>query len=60
MLYWIIAFFVLALLFSAVGFSGAAATFSSIAQLLAVVFAVLFIASIVMGGFRNAASGSMP
>lgn len=60
MIYWIAVFFILAVAFSALGFSGAAATFGSVAQILAVIFAVLFIASIIMGGFRRAASGSLP
>jgi len=47
MLSWVITFFILAVLASIFGFWGLAGTFASIAQFLAVLFAVLFIASLV-------------
>lgn len=47
MLNWIITFFILAVLASILGFGGLAGTFSQIAQFLAVLFVVLFVASLV-------------
>ncbi len=46
MLNWIITFFVLAIIASLLGFGGMAGTFSSIAQFLAGIFVILFIASL--------------
>ncbi|MCA9571018.1 MAG: DUF1328 domain-containing protein [Myxococcales bacterium] len=60
MLYWIIAFFILALVAGAFGFSGLAAGFSWVAQLLAVLFVGLFLASIIFNGVNRAASGHTP
>lgn len=60
MVYWIVVFFILALVAGALGFSGMAAGFSWIAQLLAVVFIGLFLASIIFGGMNRAASGHTP
>lgn len=47
MLNWIITFFILAVLAAILGFGGLAGTFSQIAQFLAVLFVVLFVASLV-------------
>lgn len=45
MLGWIISFFVLAVVAALLGFGGLAGTFSQIAQFLAVLFIILFVAS---------------
>jgi uncharacterized membrane protein YtjA (UPF0391 family) len=47
MLNWIITFFVLAVIAAVLGFGGLAGTFASIAQFLAGLFLVLFIASLI-------------
>jgi uncharacterized membrane protein YtjA (UPF0391 family) len=47
MLNWIITFFVLAVLAAVLGFGGLAGTFSQIAQFLAVLFVILFVASLI-------------
>jgi len=47
MLNYVITFFLLAILASVLGFGGLAGTFSQIAQILAVIFVVLFLASLV-------------
>ncbi len=47
MLNWVITFFILAILASVFGFWGLAGTFSQIAQFLAIIFVVLFVASLV-------------
>lgn len=47
MLSWIITFFVLAVLAAVFGFGGLAGTFASIAQFLAGLFVILFIASLI-------------
>lgn len=47
MLNWIVTFFVLAILAAIFGFGGLAADFAGIAKLLALVFVVLFLASII-------------
>jgi uncharacterized membrane protein YtjA (UPF0391 family) len=47
MLSWIITFFLLAVLASVLGFGGLAGTFGSVAQFLAMVFVVLFVASLI-------------
>lgn len=47
MLNWIVTFFILAILAALLGFGGLAGTFSQIAQFLAVVFVVLFVASLI-------------
>lgn len=60
MLRWILIFFVLAIVAGGFGLSGLAASFSWLAQLLAVVFVGLFIVSIVMGGIQNATAGNIP
>ena len=49
MLNWVITFFILAVLAALLGFGGLAGTFSQIAQFLAVLFVVLFIASLIFG-----------
>ncbi|MCB0071441.1 MAG: DUF1328 domain-containing protein [Caldilineaceae bacterium] len=49
MLRWAIAFFVIALIAAIFGFSGVAGVATNIAWILAVIFLVLFIASLVMG-----------
>ncbi len=60
MLYWAVVFFVLAIVAGAFGMSGLASGFSWIAQVLAVLFVGLFLASIVINGARSAAAGSTP
>jgi uncharacterized membrane protein YtjA (UPF0391 family) len=47
MLNWVITFFILAVLAALLGFGGLAGTFSQIAQFLAVLFVVLFVASLI-------------
>jgi uncharacterized membrane protein YtjA (UPF0391 family) len=47
MLNWIVTFFILAVLAALLGFGGLAGTFADIAKFLAVVFVVLFVASLV-------------
>lgn len=49
MLSYVITFFILAVLAALLGFGGLAADFSGIAQFLAVIFVVLFVASLVYG-----------
>lgn len=49
MIGWAITFFLLAIVAAMFGFGGLAGTFASIAQLLTVLFVVLFIASLVYG-----------
>jgi len=56
MLNWIVTFFILAVLAAFLGFGGLAGTFSQIAQFLAVLFVVLFAASLVY----SAISGRKP
>ena len=46
MLSWVITFFILAVLASLLGFGGLAGTFAGIAKFLAILFVVLFIASL--------------
>jgi uncharacterized membrane protein YtjA (UPF0391 family) len=53
MLYWAAVFFVIALIAAVFGFGGIAAGASSIAQVLFFVFLVLFIISLIAGGFRR-------
>lgn len=47
MLHYIISFFILAIIAAVLGFGGLAGTFAEIAKLLAVVFVVLFLGSLV-------------
>ena len=47
MLNWVITFFILAILAAIFGFGGLAADFAGIAKFLAVVFVVLFVASLI-------------
>ncbi len=47
MLNWIITFFLMAVIAAVLGFGGLAGTFAEIAKFLAVVFVVLFIASLI-------------
>ncbi len=47
MLNWIVTFFILAVLAAVFGFGGLAGTFSGIAQFLAAVFVVLFVATLI-------------
>lgn len=55
----LILFAVLAIFFGVLGFSGLASAFSSIAYVLAVVFAVLFIGSFVMSLFNGNSNSSL-
>ena len=47
MLSWIITFFLLAVIAAVLGFGGLAGTFASIAQFLAGLFVILFVASLI-------------
>ncbi len=47
MLTWVITFFLLAVVAAILGFGGLAGTFGSIAQFLAVLFVILFVASLI-------------
>ena len=47
MIQWVITFFVLAVLAAILGFGGLAGTFAEIAKFLAVLFVVLFVASLI-------------
>jgi uncharacterized membrane protein YtjA (UPF0391 family) len=47
MLNWIVTFFILALLAAIFGFGGLAADFAGIAKFLALIFVVLFVASLI-------------
>jgi uncharacterized membrane protein YtjA (UPF0391 family) len=47
MLNWVITFFLLAVIASVCGFGGLAGTFAGIAQFIAVIFVVLFIAALI-------------
>jgi uncharacterized membrane protein YtjA (UPF0391 family) len=47
MLTWVITFFLLAVVAGILGFGGIAGTFASIAQFLAVLFVILFVASLI-------------
>ena len=47
MLNWIITFFVMAIIAAVLGFGGLAGTFAEIAKFLALIFVVLFVASLV-------------
>lgn len=49
MIGWAITFFLLAIVAAMFGFGGLAGTFASIAQLLTVLFVVLFLASLIYG-----------
>jgi uncharacterized membrane protein YtjA (UPF0391 family) len=53
MLYWALVFFVVALIAGALGFGGIAAASAGIAQVLFVIFLILFVASLVLH-FRGA------
>jgi len=47
MLNWIITFFVMAIIAAVLGFGGLAGTFAEIAKFLALIFVVLFVASLI-------------
>jgi uncharacterized membrane protein YtjA (UPF0391 family) len=47
MLNWIITFFIMAIIAAVLGFGGLAGTFAEIAKFLALIFVVLFVASLV-------------
>lgn len=49
MLNWVITFFLLAIVASVFGFSGLAGTFAEVTRFLAIIFIVLFIASLIYG-----------
>ena len=53
MLYWALMFFVVAIIAAVFGFGNIAAGATSIAQILFFVFLVLFIVSLIFGGFRR-------
>lgn len=53
MLNWALTFLVIALIAAALGFGGIAGTATGIAQVLFVVFLVLFIVSLIAGGVRR-------
>lgn len=53
MLYYAIVFFVIALIAGALGFGGIAGASVGIAKILFVIFAILFVASLIFGGIRR-------
>ena len=53
MLYWALVFFIVAIVAAIFGFGGVATGAASIAQVLFFVFLVLFIVSLLFGGFRR-------
>lgn len=53
MINWAITFFLLAIVAAVFGFGGMAGTFASIAQFLAVLFVVLFVASLIYSGITG-------
>lgn len=53
MLYWALVFFIVAVIAAIFGFGNIAAGATTIAQILFVVFLVLFIVSLVSGAFRG-------
>lgn len=59
MLNWIITFFVLAIIAAIFGFGGLAGTFANIAQFIAVVFVVLFVASLIYSAITGRKTPSM-
>jgi uncharacterized membrane protein YtjA (UPF0391 family) len=56
MLSWALTFFVLAIIAAVFGFGGIAAGASQIAQVLFFLFLVLFIVSLIRGGFRGSST----
>jgi uncharacterized membrane protein YtjA (UPF0391 family) len=60
MLSWALTFLIIALVAAFLGFGGVAAISMDVAYLLVVLFIVLFIAAIIVGGFRRAARGQAP
>ena len=53
MLYWAAAFFVIALIAGVLGFGGLSVQLAGIAQILFVVFLILFLVSLIMGRRRG-------
>ena len=53
MLNWIVTFFILAVLAAIFGFGGLAGTFASIAKFIAVIFVVLFVASLIFSALTG-------
>ena len=53
MLYWAVVFFVVAIIAALFGFGGIAAGATEIAKILFFVFLVLFVVSLLFGGFRR-------
>jgi len=53
MLYWALVFFIVAVIAAIFGFGNIAAGATTIAQILFVVFLVLFIVSLISGAFRG-------
>jgi uncharacterized membrane protein YtjA (UPF0391 family) len=60
MLNWALTFLVIALIAAFLGFGGVASLSMDMAQLLILVFLILFVVAIVAGGFRRAARGHVP
>lgn len=60
MLSYAITFFVLAIVASILGFGGLAGTFSSIAQFLVIIFAVLFVASLIYNAITGRRAPTTP
>lgn len=60
MLSWMITFFLLAVAAGILGFGGLAGTFASIAQFLAVLFVVLFVASLLYSAITGRRPPSVP
>lgn len=60
MLSWALTFLIIAIIAAFLGFGGVAAISMDVAYLLAVLFFILFVVAIVVGGFRRAARGNLP
>jgi len=56
MLFWALAFFIIAIIAAAFGFGGIASGAASIAQILFFVFVVLFVLSLIAHAFRRKSS----
>lgn len=60
MLGWALTFFIIALVAAFLGFGGVAVISVEIARLLFVLFLILFVASLIVGGIRRASRGGVP
>lgn len=60
MLGWALTFLIIAFVAAFLGFGGVAAISMDVAYLLVVLFLILFVVALVVGGFRRAARGHVP